>query len=284
MMIYRFVKIFVLPATMVISGCSSIFYFPQKKELVYRHKLPIQPEDIFFESEDGTKLHGWHFKAMNVQEPRAVIVQFHGNGQNLTTHFLSLYEAPSEGIAYMIFDYRGYGRSEGHPSPAGMIKDGAAAIRWMNKTYPGKPLIVFAQSLGGAIAFKSVNKVKQEVPIALMVAEATFADYRTVARRMAASSFLTWIFQPLAWAIVDNSESPINDIPQISPIPLIVVHGTKDQIVGDANGKQIYDLAREPKEYWSIPGARHLEFMFKDEGKYGEMFYERVRKMTEPKQ
>lgn len=269
-----------VPITLAVSGCSSLYYFPQKKELVYRHKLPIQPEDVYFNSEDGTKLHAWHFKALNTAEPKAVIVQFHGNGQNLTTHFLSLYEAPSEGIAYLVFDYRGYGESEGRPNPSGVIKDGVAAIRWMHKKYPNKPLIVFAQSLGGAIAFKSVNKIKSEVPIALMVAECTFPDYRTAARTVFANSFLTYLFQPLAWAVVDNSESPKEDIPQISPIPLIVVHGTKDQVLPDSLGKKIFELAKEPKEFWPVPGGRHLEFMFKDEGKFGEKFYERVEKIA----
>lgn len=258
------------------AGCSSIYYFPQKKELVNRHKLPIQPEDIHFKSEDGVQLHGWHFKALDNKEPKAVIVQFHGNAENLSTHFLSLYEVPSKNMAYMIFDYRGYGRSEGRPEPEGVIQDGVAAIRWMSKKYPGKPLIIFAQSLGGAIAFKSVNRVKSEVPIALFVADSTFPDYRSAARTMAAQSFLTYLFQPIAWAMVDNSQSPKADIPEISPIPLVVVHGTKDRVVNQSLGREVFELAREPKEFWSIPDADHLQFMFKNQGEYAEKFYEKV--------
>ena len=154
---------------LTLTSCSSLYYFPSKKDLVYRVKMPIQPEDVYFQSSDGTKLHGWYFSPLDKAEPTAVIVQFHGNAENITTHFFSLYEAPSRGFGYLTFDYRGYGTSEGRPTPAGVIQDGNAAIRWMHARYPEKPLVIFAQSLGGAIAFRSVAQVKNEIPISMML-------------------------------------------------------------------------------------------------------------------
>ncbi len=257
-------------------GCSSFYYFPSKKVLVYREKMPIQPKDVYFESEDGTKLHGWYFSPLYENEPKAVIVQFHGNAENLTTHFFSLYEAPSRGFAYLAFDYRGYGKSHGKPTPSGVVQDGVAAIRWMHGRHPDKPLVVVGQSLGGAIAFRSVNKVKKDVPISLMLVDSTFPDYRSQARAAFGSSIFTFLFQPLAWLLADNSESPKEDIAQISPIPLIVAHGTKDRVVPERLGRQVYDLARKPKEFWEIPDGQHLQLMFKDEGEYGERFYVRI--------
>jgi hypothetical protein len=91
-----------------------------------------------------------------------------------------------------------------------------------------------------------------------------------------AQSYLTYLLKPIAGAMVDNSESPIDDIPQISPIPLLVVHGTKDRVLNYSLGKRIFDLAQEPKEFWSIPDGQHLEFMFREEGKYGAKFFDRV--------
>jgi uncharacterized protein len=247
--------------------------------LVYREKMPIQPEDVFFESTDGTKLHAWYFAPLDKKEPKAVIVHFHGNGENLTTHFFSLYEAPARGIAYLTFDYRGYGKSEGSPSPAGVIQDGIAAIRWMHAKHPKKPLVIFAQSLGGAIAFRSVVNVKDEIPISLMLVDSTFADYRTQARTLFAKSIFTFLFQPVAWVLADNSQSPKNYISQISPIPLIVVHGDKDRIVDESMGREVFELAKEPKEYWNIPNGKHLQFMFIQEGEQGDRFYARVQEL-----
>jgi fermentation-respiration switch protein FrsA (DUF1100 family) len=275
-------KIFLvsLLAALGLSSCSSLYYFPSRKVLVLRDRMPIQPQDVYFESEDGTKLHGWYFSPLRGEEPKAVIVQFHGNGENLTTHFFSLYEAPSRGFAYLSFDYRGYGQSQGSPDPAGVIKDGVAAIRWMHNRHPDKPLVVFAQSLGGAVAFRSVTRVKNEIPISLMLVDSTFPDYRSQARAFFGSSVFTFLFQPLAWLAADNSQTPREDIPQISPIPLIVVHGTKDRVVPISMGRKVFELAREPKEFWEIPGAKHTQFMFMNEGEEGERFYVRVAEIA----
>jgi len=150
----------------------------------------------------------------------------------------------------------------------------------MHARHPDKPLVVFAQSLGGAIAFRSVNQVKKDVPISLMLVDSTFADYRTQAKSLMSQSIFTYILQPIAWALADNSQSPINDIAQISPIPLIVAHGDKDRVINQSMGLQVFELAKEPKEFWSIPNAQHLQFMFIEEGEQGERFYVRVAEIA----
>ena len=251
--------------------------------MVYRDKMPIQPEDVYFNSADGTRLHGWYFAPLDKKEPKAVIVQFHGNAENITTHFFSLYEAPSRGIAYLVFDYRGYGESMGQPTPKGVVEDGIAAIRWMHARHPLKPLIVVGQSLGGAIAFRSVSQIKNEIPIALMLVDSTFPDYRMQARSLFSNSILTFLLQPLAWLVADNSESPKNDITRIAPIPLIIAHGDKDRIVDQSMGREIFNLAKEPKEFWSIPNCQHLQFMFINEGEQGDRFYAKVAELAKEK-
>lgn len=268
---------------LVLSGCSSFYYFPSKKILVYRSKMPIQPEDVFFNSKDGTKLHGWYFAPLDGKEPKAVIVQFHGNAENITTHFFSLYEAPARGIAYLSFDYRGYGESLGYPTPKGVVQDGIAAIRWMHARHPTKPLVIVGQSLGGAISFRSVAQIKDEIPIALMLADSTFPDYRMQARSLFSNSVLTFLFQPIAWLVADNSESPKDDIAHLSPIPLIIVHGDKDRIVDQNMGREIFKIAKEPKEFWSIPNCQHVQFMFINDGEQGDRFYAKVDEIVKQK-
>ena len=261
------------------SGCSSLFYHPTREELVYRDKLPLKPRDIHFQSKDGTKLHAWHFPALGTKNPKAAIVLFHGNAENLSSHFIQLYEAPARGYAYLIFDYRGYGKSEGSPKPKGTVEDGVAAIRWMHSNYPNTPLVIFGQSLGGAVAFKAVNQIKDEIKISLIVADSTFHDYRSAARSLFARNWLLFLFQPLAWALADNSASPKDDIPELSPIPLLIVHGTKDPVVDYSLGQEVYALAKDPKEFWSIPEGRHIDFMLRESGKYGDKLFERLDQM-----
>ena len=262
-------------------GCSSIYYFPVKEELVDRTKMPIKPEDVYFESEDGTKLHGWYFSAQNLkaeEKPKAVILFFHGNAQNLSTHFYALYTAPEHGYDYFIFDYRGYGHSEGRPTPRGTVMDGRAAMRYMKKRNPESPLVVFGQSLGGAISLKTVLTMKNEIAVDMMIVDSTFASYRSIARRIFSRSYVTWLFQPMAWLIANNTEAPLADLKKLAPTPLIVIHGNADGIVDHELGRELFEAASEPKEFWEVDGGRHTDFMWQGNGLFAKRFYDTLDK------
>lgn len=253
------------------TSCSSIFYYPDKEELIYRESMPRQPEDVFFQSEDGVKLHGWYFKSE--QKPKAVILFFHGNAQNLSTHFLNLYAAPLRGYPYFIFDYRGYGQSEGSANPKGLVRDGRSALRWIKKRHPDVPIVIFGQSLGGAVALKTVLEMQKEIPIQQVIVDSTYGSYRSVARKIASSTWLLWLFQPVAWLMVDNSQEVISEIKNLSPTPLLVIHGDADRVVNFSLGEDLFNAAAEPKEFWKIPNGNHTDFMLREKGKYAEKFF-----------
>jgi uncharacterized protein len=262
----------------LLTSCSSLLYYPSKEELVYRNRMPIKPEDVYFPSEDGAKLHAWYFHSTVADTSDYTILMFHGNAQNLTTHFFTLFTAPSQGYDYLIFDYHGYGESEGKPSPLATVEDGRAALRWLAKKQPGKPIVVFGQSLGGAVALRTVLDMKNEVPVKLVVVDSTFASYRSAGRSVLAHSWITWLFQPLGWLLLSDKEAPEDDLGKLAPTPLIVIHGTKDQTIDFALGQKLYSEASEPKEFWEVPGGRHTDFMFVENGKYATRFYETLEK------
>ncbi len=91
----------------------------------------LEFEDARFASADGTHLHGWFVPH---DSPRAVILFAHGNGGNIT-HRAEMLRALHDRmhVAVMIFDYRGYGRSEGSPDEAGILADARAARTWLAK-------------------------------------------------------------------------------------------------------------------------------------------------------
>lgn len=238
--------------------------------------MPLQPEDMTITSEDGTKLHAWRFKSSFKKPSPCVILHFHGNAQNLSTHFYSLYTAPGQGYDYLIFDYHGYGSSEGKPSPKATVEDGHAALRYIHELYPNRPIVVFGQSLGGAVALRTVIDMKNEIPVKLVVVDSTFSSYRSVARRVMAHNWITWLLQPIAWLTVSNEYAPKGRIKEISPIPLVVIHGDKDRGVDYENGQDVFAEAAEPKEFWHIPGGAHTDFMFREKGKYAEKFYDKL--------
>lgn len=259
---------------LILSSCSSVFYQPSREELIDRKKLTLQPQDVYFTSEDGVKLHGWYFKSPKFPKPKGVILFFHGNAQNLTTHFFSIYHAPDMGYEYFIFDYRGYGESEGSPTPKGTVMDGRAALRWIKHQNPNLPLFVFGQSLGGAVAMRTVLDLKAEIPVDLVIVDSTFASYRSAACSVLSNSWLTWIFQPIGWLIVDNSQGVKSDLKKLSPIPLVVIHGEEDPVVNFSLGEDVFAAAVEPKEFWKIPHGRHIDFMWRENGAYSDRFFQ----------
>jgi hypothetical protein len=116
------------------------------------HPAGLDFEDVHFTSEDGTKLHGWFVERPNAK--RAVLY-CHGNGENVGMNaevVARLSQALDASV--FIFDYRGYGHSEGTPSEAGCIADGLAALRWLTQRIGTSPsdVIVMGSSLGSSVA------------------------------------------------------------------------------------------------------------------------------------
>jgi fermentation-respiration switch protein FrsA (DUF1100 family) len=258
-------KFVLLCCILALSGCSSLLYFPTRIEHVDRKKMPVQPIDINFPSEDGTNLHAWQFHAVKGESSKCVILDFHGNGQNLSTHFFSLYWVLEHGLDYMIFDYHGYGSSEGKPSPKATVEDGHAALRKIHQLYPDKKIVVLAQSLGGAVGVRSVVDIKNEVPVILVFADSTFDSYRTAARTVLSHHWLTWLFQPIGWLVMSDTYAPGNDVAKLSPIPLVVIHGDQDTEVDISNGHDLFDRAASPKEFWEVPGGHHIDALYRPE-------------------
>lgn len=267
-------SIFSLFISLFLFSCSSIYYYPtQKQYYVDPTKLNPSPEIVKFQSGDGTELEGWYFKT-TAKNPKGFIVHFHGNAQNLSTHFGFLWFTPREGYDYFIFDYRGYGYSNGTPSPKGLVLDGHSALAWVNtkrKERGNPPLIVFCQSLGGAVCMKTLAEEKDLVPEALII-DSSFASYRSVARTVVSNSWLFWLFQPVAWLIADNSQSPLNDLPHLKAKKFLVVHGEKDQVIDVQHGQKIFKNLPEPKDLWLIPNGVHTDFLYRNNNEYRKKF------------
>lgn len=259
-----------MSAVLGLGGCSSLLYYPSGASFTNPLKLQHKPESVFFRSEDGTRLHGWYFRSPT-RPAKATLLFFHGNAQNLSAHFYSLYWALDKGFDFFIFDYRGYGISEGEPTPEGTVRDGRAALAWINEHKdPASKLIIFGQSLGGIIALK----VACESPTAFdkIVVDSTFHSYRSIGRKVLTRSWITWPFQWLGWLLMSDSESPKDCIEKISPKPILIVHGTNDRVVEYEFGEKVFQLAEEPKEFWRVEEGGHTDFLFRNGFEYQERF------------
>jgi fermentation-respiration switch protein FrsA (DUF1100 family) len=241
-----------------LSACTSLFFKPGKQYLDSPDVQKHSPADVYFKSPDGLTLHGWYFRA---KEERGTIFVCHGNVENISTHVLLDLWLIDAGYNLFIFDYRGYGRSEGSPDVAGINLDAEAALETLLFALPRKNhdrIIVFGKSLGGSVAVYTVAHSPYRDRVKALVLDSPFSSFRAIAREKIAGSIIGWPFQyPLSY-LVNDDYSPVKYIRQIAPIPLVIIHGSKDEIVPAHHGRILYDAALQPKEFWELPVPGHV--------------------------
>lgn len=257
-------KVVLLCAALTLGACtSSVFYHPDRILYSTPENAGLKFEQMVFTAADGTRLVGWFIPAADRADPReaeGTVIHFHGNAQNISAHWQFVDWLPRRGYNVFTFDYRGYGGSEGQPSPAGLFLDSQGALDYVRHRHDVNPerLLVFAQSLGGANAIAAVG-AGNRAGIRAMAVEATFASYSAIASdKMAGTGML-----------MDDSYSAERYVDKLSPIPLLLIHGTADPVIPDAHSKALLEKAKPPKELILVPGGGHIEATTE---RYGEKY------------
>lgn len=244
-------------------------------------------EDIDFESGDGTPLHGWYFKnTLTPKGPKGLILFFHGNAQNITAHYPNFVWALEHGYDYFIFDYRGYGLSEGSANQQGLHKDALAALDLAHQWRAEKEmpqLIVYSQSLGGIVAAKALEDDPKRDEISLVVFDSTFSSYQQVAyKKMQQAGWLRFL-SPLGKVLMSDEYAP-TDIYEKLETPVLVIHSKDDQIIDYENGEQIFErLQTNKKWFWSLENAPHISVFFVQEGLYRQKFKDLLDSLPQEK-
>jgi fermentation-respiration switch protein FrsA (DUF1100 family) len=259
--IFRLVRslIFALLCAVVLSGCTSLLFYPMKPWVRTPSALGIEYEDIELMSADGTKLSAWWLEAEG--EVNGTVIFFHGNAENISTHLGSVYWLPERGYQVMLLDYRGYGRSQGKPGIPEIFDDIAAGLEWTlaEPRAAGKPVFMLGQSLGAAMSgYVIANRPDLRQGLTAVALDAAFASYSDIAKEVASRNWLTWSFQyPAAWAM-PNDYDLIDYIGEISPTPVLIIHGTADEIIPFSNGEALFDAAGDPKNFLRYDGP-HIQ-------------------------
>ena len=252
---HRLIFILLLLAT---TGCSGFFFHPSRDMQESPAVKMFSHRDVVFQASDGMVLHGWYFPAENA---RGSILVLHGNAQNLSTHVNSVLWLVKEGFNIFIIDYRGYGWSGGEPSLEGAHRDADAALEKlfsMLETDPDR-VVVLGQSLGGSIAVYTVVHSLHKDRIRALVIDSAFSGYRRIAREKLDSFWLTWPFQvPFSWAITDDYSAD-KWMGQVSPIPVLILHGMDDAVVPVHHGRILSEAAGQPKELWLTARPGHVQ-------------------------
>lgn len=221
-----------------------LVYVPFRTLEVTPKDLGLRFEEARLVTEDGVTLHGWF---LPVDGSRFTVLVCHGNAGNIS-HRLDralLMQAKLK-IDVFLFDYRGYGLSEGTPDEQGTYRDARAAHRYLSTArgvMPGN-LIIFGESLGAAVALQ----LALEVPARALVLEAPFTSIGDMARGM--------LPIPFPGVLLRTKYDNIGKIGGLR-MPLLILHGDLDTTVPFAQGRRLFDAAPEPKSFFRIPGAGH---------------------------
>ncbi len=204
-------------------------------------------EDVYFDSSDGTRLHGWFAPIVNA---RCNLLFCHGNGEHvgyLASDIFYLQEFLNAQV--FVFDYRGYGKSQGKPLESGLLDDGQAAQLWLADRVGCEPdsIVLWGRSLGGAIAVHLAASLGTRC----LVLDRTFSSMVDVA-----SSLFPWL--PVR-TVLRNRYPSAKRIIQYDG-PLIQVHGHADEIVPFQLGKTLFDAAvSSNKQFLQDPDLSHNE-------------------------
>ena len=264
----------------ITTGCNSWFYHPDSflHDKPSRHGIDFSPWTT--KTSDGVRLQGWTLKAKN-QPPRGTVIHFHGNAQNRSAHFLFVAWLVSYGYQVEVFDYRGYGGSDGKATRQGLVIDGSAVIDRICKNRP-HPVFLVAQSLGGAVAIPALQQAKDPCPCALVL-DSTFSSYRSITRQKLADFWLTWPLQyPLSYLISDEL-SPIDHVQALHGLPVIMIHGDQDTIVPISEGARLYEkISSREKHFWQMEDGRHTEaFVGREALSYRQQLVDALEKFGE---
>jgi fermentation-respiration switch protein FrsA (DUF1100 family) len=241
---------------LMLAGCvQSMFYYPDSVRYETPDVLGLRYENVQFESADGTRLSGWFLPAENRADPKeakGTVVHFHGNAQNMSAHWRFVAWLPKQDYNVFVFDYRGYGQSEGKPEPKGVFEDSNAALNHVRSRSDVDPtrLFVFGQSLGGTNAIAVVG-AGNRAGVKAAAIESTFYSYSAIANDKLRGAGL----------LVSDDYAASKYVAAVSPIPLLFIHGTADQVIPLAHSKRLMADAREPRRLVEVPGAGHLEPM-----------------------
>ena len=234
------------------AGCVNTWLYRPRKPIVGTPAdMALDFDDVRFSAKDGTRLTGWFIKA--AKSPVATVLYYHGNNVNMSDNLLEVGWLARQGFNVFMFDYRGYGMSEGTPTKEGLHLDSAEALKCVCARPDVNDVVVWGQSLGGTLALAAFAEVKSEKVKAVAV-ESTFYSYQAIVRaKMWKAKDLGGM--ALTWVLVANEGSACYTINKIPLVPLLIVHGRNDKVVPFAQAERLYREVREPKAaMWTAGG------------------------------
>ncbi|MBN4054369.1 alpha/beta hydrolase [Nitrospira defluvii] len=229
------------------SGCAiekRFIYFPEKEIIATPEDAGMPFEDLWLSAGDGVRINAWYVPYKGSQQ---TLLWFHGNAGNIGNRvdLLTLLHRELK-TNILIIDYRGYGKSEGEISEEGTRLDARAAYDYLIKRSDTDPrgIILFGRSLGAAVAVDLAT----ELQFGGLILEAPFTSIKDMAKE-------TFPWLPIGGFLKTRYDS-LAKIGKVR-LPLLIMHGDRDNIVPFKQGRRLFEAANDPKTFYAIPNAAH---------------------------
>jgi len=250
--------------TPLLSSCTSFFFQPHNQHFASPEQYKITYEDIYFKGDAG-KLHGWWFpaKLSAAHQARATVLFLHGNGQNISTHSGLIYWLTQYQYDVFIFDYRGYGKSEGSAQLEGALNDITRAREYVASRHKNNnKLFIIGHSLGASLGV--VNLAMNESSVDGVILVSPFSEYRKITRETMARSWLTWAFQWPISLTINDEYNPIDFVAQLPEVPKLFMYSEEDTVIRPEHVLSLYNRASEPKSIEKSWGNHNSLFAQKE--------------------
>lgn len=248
---------------MCLSGCNHLLYPADRFPYIVPMQIKPRPTDVRIpvgEASQNESLHAWYFKQTQ-KERKGIVVQFHGNGQNLTTHFLFFKWMIDHGYDFLIFDYRGYGASSGEKATQQKtVEDGLAVFDYLHKTYPGVPIVAVGQSLGSAVLGRTLQELKRvnsQLLPQFVVFDSSFISYQGAARSILSQRWFLYAVKPFTYFVIDDDWSPKANLENQPSIPALFFHNSGDSLIRLDLGQDAFDEWKGPKYFVQDDNGGH---------------------------
>lgn len=228
-----------------------LVYYPQRQWDATPADAKLAYEDVWPVASDGVKLHAWYVPAENAV---GTVLFCHGNGGNVSHRLETILLHHQLGVNVLIFDYRGYGKSEGRPSEEGTYRDAEAMWKYLVETRGEKPerIVIHGRSLGGAVA---AHLARDCTPAGLVV-ESSFYDITELGVEL-----FPWL--PVRW--LSRMEYKTAEYVGGVRCPVLVIHSRTDGMIAFHHGENIFAAAPEPKRFLEIHGMHNSGFVESDD-------------------
>ncbi|MBU4311518.1 MAG: alpha/beta hydrolase [Candidatus Omnitrophica bacterium] len=207
-------------------------------------------EEVYFETSDNKRLNGWfiaHHKA------KSTLIFCHGNAGNISHRLEKLSMFYNLGLNLFIFDYRGYGKSQGRPCESGLYKDAKAAYDYLirERRVTKEGIILYGESIGGIVAID----LAQNKDIGALITEETFTSIKDM-------SGIAYPFFP--YFIFSSRFDAFSKIKNVG-CPKLIIHSIDDEIIPFRLGEKLFAAARPPKKFLQIRGGHNSAFLESEE-------------------